>query len=80
LKLICKIGDVGSLSTYKLIKNQRPLFGGDAIGDACDFEENFDCDHDCDGTDAFIFKIDFGRSPFGNPCPICTVGEWCNYP
>jgi hypothetical protein len=38
------------------------------IGDACDCEGDFDCDGDCDGTDASAFKTDFGRSPFGNPC------------
>ena len=32
-------------------------------------EGNFDYDEDQDGTDAFTFKTDFGRSPFGNPCP-----------
>jgi hypothetical protein len=31
-------------------------------------EGNFDCDYDCDGSDATIFKNDFGRSPFSNPC------------
>ena len=32
---------------------------------------NFDCDADVDGTDASVFKTDFGRSPFSNPCPSC---------
>ena len=32
---------------------------------------NFDCDEDVDGTDAAVFKADFGRSPFKNPCPGC---------
>ena len=32
-------------------------------------EGNFDYDQDQDGTDAFTFKEDFGRSTFGNPCP-----------
>jgi hypothetical protein len=32
---------------------------------------NFDCDEDVDGTDAAVFKGDFGRSPFKNPCPGC---------
>ena len=35
--------------------------------DAC--EGNFDCDGDVDGTDAAVFKSDFGRSGFNNPCP-----------
>ena len=38
------------------------------IGDACDCEGDFDCDEDCDGTDAAQFKTDFGRSEFKNPC------------
>lgn len=32
-------------------------------------EGNFDYDEDQDGTDAFTFKTDFGRSAFKNPCP-----------
>jgi hypothetical protein len=32
-------------------------------------EGDFDCDGDCDGTDASVFKSDFGRSNFQNPCP-----------
>ncbi len=32
-------------------------------------EGNFDYDDDQDGSDAFTFKTDFGRSSFGNPCP-----------
>ena len=38
-------------------------------------EGNFDCDDDCDGTDAATFKIDFGRSEFNNPCEF---GNPCN--
>jgi len=34
-------------------------------------EGNFDCDSDVDGTDAAVFKEDFGRSTFKNPCPDC---------
>jgi hypothetical protein len=33
-------------------------------------EGNFDYDFDQDGTDAFTFKTDFGRSTFENPCPL----------
>ena len=32
---------------------------------------------DVDGTDAALFKTDFGRSGFNNPCPDCEVGDWC---
>ena len=48
---------------------------GNEIGDACDCEGNFDCDEDCDGSDAATFKIDFGRSSFNNPC---EGGDLCN--
>ena len=32
---------------------------------------NFDCDGDVDGTDAAVFKADFGRGGYTNPCPGC---------
>ena len=48
---------------------------GNDIGDAFDCEGNFDCDEDCDGTDAATFKVDFGRSTFDNPC---EEGDPCN--
>jgi hypothetical protein len=44
-----------------------PPLGND-IGDSCECEGDFDCDGDCDGTDAAKFKADFGRSTFKNPC------------
>jgi hypothetical protein len=44
--------------------------------DVC--EGNFDCDQDVDGTDASVFKSDFGRSSFKNPCPACVPA--CEYP
>lgn len=45
------------------------------LGDACDCEGDFDCDGDCDGTDAAKFKTDFGRSGFYRPC---INNEPCN--
>jgi len=36
-------------------------------------EGNFDCDQDVDGTDAAIFKSDYGRSAFDRPCPACDI-------
>jgi len=30
-------------------------------------EGNFDCDQDVDGSDASLFKTDFGRSAFSDP-------------
>jgi hypothetical protein len=41
---------------------------GNGCGDACECEGNFDGDADQDGTDAFTFKQDFGRSRILNPC------------
>jgi hypothetical protein len=37
-------------------------------GNQC--EGNFDLDQDVDGTSAAVFKQDFGRSGFSNPCPL----------
>ncbi len=37
--------------------------------DVC--EGNFDCDQDVDGSDAAVFKDDFGRSAFSDPCETC---------
>jgi hypothetical protein len=54
--------------------NYPPLFGN-GIGDVCDCEGNFDCDNDCDGSDAAKFKTDFGRSTFNRPC---TDIDQCN--
>jgi hypothetical protein len=48
-------------------------------GDACECEGNFDGDPDQDGTDAFTFKSDFGRSTILNPCPYCVTIPWCYY-
>ena len=39
---------------------------------------DFDCDTDVDGTDAAIFKADFGRGGYNSPCPTCTQGDWCS--
>ena len=41
--------------------------GGNGVGDACDCEGDFICDGDVDGTDAALFKRDFGRG-FSNAC------------
>jgi hypothetical protein len=44
--------------------------GGNNIGDACECESDFDCDGDVDGTDAFTFTTDSGRTNCSaqNPC------------
>ena len=40
-------------------------------------EGNFDNDYDVDGSDAFVFKTDFGRSSLSDPCPVieCQTAE-----
>ncbi len=48
---------------------------GNSVGDACDCEGNFDCDSDVDGSDASLFKGDFGRSFVSQPC---SHGSPCN--
>jgi hypothetical protein len=59
--------------------NQEDTFPpqGNGIGDACDCEGNFSCaeDQDVDGSDAALFKGDFGRSIMVHPC---IVGDTCN--
>ena len=48
-------------------------------------EGNFDGDTDVDGTDASVFKSDFGRSPFSDPCPpkpqapVAKTGQTTEY-
>ena len=46
-------------------------------------EGDFDNDGDQDGTDAALFKTDFGRSPFNRPCPpvstTTTIPSGCPY-
>jgi hypothetical protein len=50
---------------------------GNALGNACDCEGNFNCseDRDVDGGDAALFKADFGRRPDLHPC---VAGDTCN--
>ena len=66
----CGVGGICSMNQEDSYPPQ-----GNGIGDACDCEGNFDCDEDCDGTDASTFKVDFGRSTFDNPC---EDGNPCN--
>ncbi len=42
------------------------------VEDIC--QGNFDGDDNVDGSDAAIFKSDFGRNTFTNPCTGCTTG------
>ena len=42
--------------------------GGNDRGNICDCEGDFNCDGDVDGGDSTIFKEDFGRSAFNDPC------------
>jgi hypothetical protein len=32
-----------------------------------------------DGSDAHLFKTDFGRGRYSNPCPNCLTIPWCSY-
>ena len=50
---------------------------GNSIGDACECEGNFNCseDQDVDGSDAALFKADFGRGAFNVPC---IAGDTCH--
>jgi outer membrane protein assembly factor BamB len=42
---------------------------GNSCGNACECEGNFQGnDVDCDGSDAAIFKVDFGRNSLNKPC------------
>ena len=40
-------------------------------------EGNFDCDDNVDGTDAYIFKENFGRNTYENPCDECFACPSC---
>jgi len=40
-------------------------------------EGNFDCDQDVDGSDASMFKSDFGRNLLSNPCPAADPCYLC---
>ncbi len=57
--------------------NQEDSFppGGNACGDACECEGNFDGDLDVDGKDAGTFKKDYGR---GKVQHSCTRMDPCN--
>jgi len=49
--------------------------GGNECGDACECEGNFDGDDNQDGSDAALFKADFGRDTYNSPC---SISESCN--
>ena len=68
-------GDCGTGGICSLAQEDTAPPGGNGIGDACDCECNFDGDEDVDGTDAYAFKEDFGRSELGEPC---EEGNPCN--
>jgi hypothetical protein len=54
------------------INTREPISGNIPVeildAGSCECEGDFDCDGDCDGSDAGAFKIDFGRSGFIDPC------------
>jgi len=43
---------------------------GNGIGDACDCEADFDCNGGVDAEDIWLFLIQFGRTPYFNPCTV----------
>jgi len=49
-------------------EDNYPPPDGNGFGDACECEGDLDCDKDVDGTDIGIFKTDYGRSLFDDPC------------
>ena len=62
-------------TVYNPLQEDNYPPGGNGCGNICDCEGNFDCDEDCDGSDAVLFKMDFGRSTSNNPC---TSEPQCN--
>jgi DNA-directed RNA polymerase subunit M/transcription elongation factor TFIIS len=66
------ITDVSDNCIFIVNPNQLDTFPPqcNGIGDACDCEGNFNCsiDQDVDGSDAALFKADFGRSVIVDPC------------
>jgi hypothetical protein len=54
---------------------------GNAIGDACDCEADFDCNGNVDGVDVSTLLADFGRSAMSDPCTSenqCSGDFDCN--
>jgi hypothetical protein len=56
------------LTTTTILSEDTYPPQGNGIVDIYDCEGDFLCDGDVDGSDAFKFKGDFGRSSFQNPC------------
>ena len=54
-----------SVYTCSGVTTVNALYG---IANSCECEGNFDTDDDVDGSDAILFKADFGRSTYSNPC------------
>jgi len=64
------INDVCDNCPNKYNPNQEDSYPpqGNGIGDACDCESNFNCDHNVDATDIMLFLEHFGRNQYFNPC------------
>ena len=66
-----------------MLQYSKTISGGNHYADPCTDEPqclgDFDCDQDCDGTDATLFKADFGSSQYINPCPPCTLATGAVY-
>ena len=61
-----------SLPLCSGVATVNALYG---TANSCECEGNFDGDDDVDGSDAIMFKTDFGRSTYFNPCDTDTI---CN--
>ena len=66
---ICTI-DGDCPGTNEFCERSQLDANSNGIGDVCECEGDFDCDRDVDGSDAFVFKDDFGRNAFNNPCTV----------
>ncbi len=72
------VGDICDACPSTYDPDQQDIYpqpAGNGLGDACECAGDFDCDGDCDGTDAAEFKLYFGRNQFTNPC---ANGDQCH--
>ena len=45
----------------------------------CYDSDDYACDEGIDGSDEAVFKADFGRGGYNDPCPSYPTDPWCNY-
>ena len=73
--LILRADDLGDVGRDDIFGYGKVNAYETVLAAAMNCEGNFDCDQDQDGSDAFDFKADFGRSSILNPC---ESGNPCN--